>query len=223
MTSAKKVREHIREMQRIIARRDFIMNRDVPQVGKILTGNFESFTALLAHLAPGSRVLEVGMGQGEALKQLARRFPHLKFFGTNLHYSEAKPTNVKQAVNAEASALPFKKNSFDFVYSVHTWQYVPDKAKFLEEVHRVLKPRAVALIHTNFAESNFRIERKRQNKRYRVRPFEFLARKGIEKTIEDVLKVQKKRRALNLGLQLDHRKSRVTDARNFISAYRVKR
>ena len=41
---------------------------------------------------------------------------------------------------ASANDLPYEDNSFDMVFSSHVIEHVPNNAKAIEEIHRVLKP-----------------------------------------------------------------------------------
>jgi ubiquinone/menaquinone biosynthesis C-methylase UbiE len=50
--------------------------------------------------------------------------------------------------NADAAALPFDDGSFHHVFSVATFEHVPDVARVLDEAHRVLVPGG--LLYTNF-------------------------------------------------------------------------
>jgi tocopherol O-methyltransferase len=45
-----------------------------------------------------------------------------------------------QFLVADAMAMPFPDSSFDLVWSLESGEHMPDKAKFLQECYRVLKP-----------------------------------------------------------------------------------
>jgi len=49
---------------------------------------------------------------------------------------------------ANALAMPFADNSFDLVWSLESGEHMPDKAKFLQECHRVLKPGGKLILAT---------------------------------------------------------------------------
>lgn len=51
-------------------------------------------------------------------------------------------TNV-QVEPASANDLPYPDNTFDMVFSSHVIEHVPNNAKAIEEIHRVLKPGGV--------------------------------------------------------------------------------
>lgn len=115
-----------------------------------------------------ARVLEVGFGSGTALLELARRYgERVELHGVNKsadhgHWERLKTHAAERGIlpAAELQALPspqlhffdvseglrFPDNHFDVIYSQAAFFYFPDKAKFLEEVNRVLKVDGVARI-----------------------------------------------------------------------------
>ncbi len=106
----------------------------------------DALSRKLSELPAGSRVLEVGIGKGYLSEDLRRAFPNLNFYGTNF-FASSNPSRTRGVVNAEASQLPFRTTSFDFVFSLHCFQHVPDKLRFLRETHRVLKRGGSALVY----------------------------------------------------------------------------
>ena len=44
--------------------------------------------------------------------------------------------------------MPFEDRSFDFVWSLESGEHMPDKAKFLQECYRVLKPGGKLMLAT---------------------------------------------------------------------------
>ena len=61
---------------------------------------------------------------------------------------------ISGAINADAEALPFKDESFDFVISSLTVQWVDDLKGFCQELKRVLKPGGRFAL-TTFANGTF--------------------------------------------------------------------
>ena len=49
---------------------------------------------------------------------------------------------------ANALEMPFAENSFDLVWSLESGEHMPDKAKFLQECYRVLKPGGKLILAT---------------------------------------------------------------------------
>ncbi|MDP3741707.1 MAG: class I SAM-dependent methyltransferase, partial [Candidatus Micrarchaeota archaeon] len=100
--------------------------------------NGHLFQALDA-LPTGSKVLEIGTGKGITLRELRVQYPHLAFYGTNYYTRGQNPSSEKNVLQVEGSELPFRRSTFNFIYSIVTLPYIPDKIKHLEEVHRILK------------------------------------------------------------------------------------
>ena len=95
-----------------------------------------------------SNVLDLGCGTGEITARLAERFPHASFVGVDLeepHLMRARArcsalgSRVRFEV-ADALALPYDDSTFDFVVCRHVLQAVPDAARVLAEIGRVLRP-----------------------------------------------------------------------------------
>ena len=88
------------------------------------------------------KILDIGSGAGH---------PGLKKFGdvTSCDISiEMLKKNMQKSVNCDASNLPFKSESFDYVTSFATFHHLPksEGKKFLAETYRVLKKGGIAYI-----------------------------------------------------------------------------
>ncbi|MGQ9872997.1 methyltransferase domain-containing protein [Leptodesmis sp.] len=57
-------------------------------------------------------------------------------------------TSTAQFLVADALDMPFADDSFDLVWSLESGEHMPDKAKFLQECYRVLKPDGTLLFVT---------------------------------------------------------------------------
>lgn len=85
-------------------------------------------------------VLVVGCGSGIEAAILADSF-RARVVGIDIDDSfnpAAKSTATLQV--ADATAMPFSDGEFDFVYSYHALEHIPDYKKALGEMRRVLKP-----------------------------------------------------------------------------------
>jgi len=115
-------------------------------------------------------VLEIGMGWGRALLELAWRFRSepISFAGINLEAEPPVERSEDLAAVAEAfgivpaadierfrcpevhfydaTTLRFADESLDFVYSAVTIRFIEDKARVIEEVARTLRPGGRALL-----------------------------------------------------------------------------
>ncbi len=95
----------------------------------------------------GKQILEVGCGRGGGASYLARYMNPQKVTGVDIcnaairfdaeHYSQETKLEFRLA---DAHRLPFPENSFDAVLNIESAQHYARMAKFLDEVHRVLRP-----------------------------------------------------------------------------------
>lgn len=104
-----------------------------------------------------SDILDVGCGIGGSSLYLADKF-HAKATGITLSPVQAARARERshamhlddrtQFLVADALDMPFPDNSFDLVWSMESGEHMPDKVKFLQECHRVLKPGGLFLMAT---------------------------------------------------------------------------
>ncbi len=111
------------------------------------------------NIKKGSRVLEVGCGQGVDLSLISGI--------TNLAYAiDLSPHSVRLAKRVlnqaglkanvsigDAENLRFRKNFFDIVYSCGVLHHTPDTEKALGEVYKIIKPggKAIVLLYSKFS------------------------------------------------------------------------
>lgn len=106
---------------------------------------------------PLQSILDVGCGIGGSTLYLAEKF-NATATGVTLSPEQAKRgqerakeanlTDSAEFQVANALELPFADNSFDLVWSLESGEHFPDKAKFLEQAYRVLKPGGMLLMAT---------------------------------------------------------------------------
>lgn len=106
----------------------------------------------LDKLPRGTTVLDVGCGIGGSSRILAKDYG---FEATGITIS---PQQVKRATELtppevtakfkvdNALALSFPDNSFDVVWSIEAGPHMPDKAKYAQEMIRVLKPGGILVV-----------------------------------------------------------------------------
>ncbi len=97
-------------------------------------------------------VLDIGPGRGQETLHFANHGAKV----TALDYASQGVKLVKERikqfdlnaslVQGDATALPFKSNSFDLVFSYGVLHHIPEMQKSIDEVFRVLKPGASAKI-----------------------------------------------------------------------------
>jgi SAM-dependent methyltransferase len=96
--------------------------------------------------APGSRVLDVACGTGNAALVAARRWTEVvgldfaaNLIETGRRRAAAEGTDIA-FVEGDAQALPFEDASFDTVLSVFGVQFAPDQGRAAAELLRVTRP-----------------------------------------------------------------------------------
>jgi tocopherol O-methyltransferase len=96
-----------------------------------------------------SNILDVGCGIGGSTLYLANKYQAnatgitLSPVQADRAKERARGLGLGERVNfqvANALEMPFADNSFDLVWSLESGEHMPDKVKFLQECHRVLKP-----------------------------------------------------------------------------------
>jgi SAM-dependent methyltransferase len=150
-----------------------IYDRNLASIqNKLLKGSSVLQSSIRERLAGGGpvSVLEVGCGEGVALIELALCFRNapVRFHAINKERGEplgctedlvrvALRHRLVPAEELRTLALPalsfydatrlrFADNEIDVIYSSSVLRYIPDKAQFIEEVCRVLKPGGIALL-----------------------------------------------------------------------------
>jgi MPBQ/MSBQ methyltransferase len=106
----------------------------------------------LDKLPRGTTVLDVGCGIGGSSRILAKDYG---FETTGITISPQQVQRAKEltpeGVTAkfqvdDALALSFPDNSFDVVWSIEAGPHMPDKAKYAQEMMRVLKPGGILVV-----------------------------------------------------------------------------
>ena len=103
---------------------------------------------LLKTYAKGE-VLEVGCGRGSMLKKLIGVGSKTGIDPSKqaIDYAKSTATDASFVVGV-AEKLPFKDNSFDFVYSLEVFEHVEEYELMVSEMVRVLKDGGVGFIQT---------------------------------------------------------------------------
>ena len=94
------------------------------------------------YIVPGSKVLEMGSGQGANLLYLASKYPDSEFWGIDLIPAklDKELPNLTIRQQSYQSMPEFPDNTFDVVYAVETIVHNEDKESIFREAHRVLNP-----------------------------------------------------------------------------------
>lgn len=114
-----------------------------------------------ANVTHAAEILDCGCGIGGSALELATRF-NAKVTGITLSPVQAnRATERAEAAGlaadsapcaqfqvANALQTPFADESFDFIWSMESGEHMPNKAGFLQECHRILKPGGKLLMVT---------------------------------------------------------------------------
>lgn len=102
------------------------------------------------------KILDVGCGNGDFSNYLSINF-HADITAIDFSTESIKIANNKKEVFkaptssflvADAQALPFTDNCFDFVISCECLEHVPEPQKMLDELYRVVKKDGIVLLTT---------------------------------------------------------------------------
>ena len=113
----------------------------------------------LARLRGDEAVLDIGCGNGRYLATLRSRGHRGLVCGVDM--SEGMLRTAREGFDdgpllvSDAQSLPFGSDAFDAVLSMHMLYHVPDRAKAIREIRRVVRPDGTALVLTN-SEVHFR-------------------------------------------------------------------
>jgi len=97
---------------------------------------------------PKGQVLDIGCGTGEIIARLAGRYQDASFLGVDLEEAHLRRAAANcgrfgsrvRFQSADALALPFDDESFNYVICRHVIQAVSDAGRVLSEIRRVLRP-----------------------------------------------------------------------------------
>lgn len=118
------------------------------------------FELYLQALPPDARILELGAGAGWLWANNADRIPAgwqitLSDFSPGMLDEQRKTlanaTHPFQHEEIDAQAIPYADATFDAVLANHMLYHVPDRARAIAEMRRVLKPDGVLFAATNGA------------------------------------------------------------------------
>lgn len=106
---------------------------------------------------PPDNIIDVGCGIGGSTLYLAEKFASK---ATGITLSPVQASRAQERASAvgldnqvsftvaNALEMPFEKDTFDLVWSLESGEHMPDKAKFLSECYRVLKPGGKMILAT---------------------------------------------------------------------------
>lgn len=119
-----------------------------PVEQRMMRGFLAALDSLLEGIKP-SRILEVGVGEGEVMTRLRERFPEVGIVGLDLA-DEALAADWREkglsCLFGDATALPFPDDSFDLVLAVEVLEHVPRPDRALLELGRVCSGAFIASV-----------------------------------------------------------------------------
>lgn len=118
-------------------------------------------TLELMHIQPTDRILDLGCGTGWASRRMARQATNGEIVGLDvademLRRAEQTSTEFKNIryVWGSAEKIPAKDGAFSKVLSVESFYYYADQGKALDELLRVMAPKAKLFILINLYKDN---------------------------------------------------------------------
>jgi SAM-dependent methyltransferase len=113
---------------------------------------------------PGERVLEIGCGTGADLLQFAKHgavATGIDITSEHLKLARERVGSRAQVLYADATNIPFKAASFDYVYSHGVLHHIDRPRLVVEEIFRLLRPGGRFNVHVyaywSFAHLNYRL------------------------------------------------------------------
>lgn len=119
-----------------------------PLARRLMAGFLAALDSVLPTDAP-TRVLEVGVGEGEISGRLASRWPNTSFVGVDLRDNELASTWRGHGINgvfADAQRLPFRDGEFDLVLAMEVLEHVPSPTSMLAEMRRVAQRNVICSV-----------------------------------------------------------------------------
>ncbi|MFA5089685.1 MAG: class I SAM-dependent methyltransferase [Candidatus Omnitrophota bacterium] len=114
--------------------------------------NLEIIFRAASNFFKGGRLLDVGCGDGEFLKNLKQRFT-ARACGVDISETAlkiAQSSNYDSGfISGEITDLPFKDNTFDFITIVEVAEHIIDTYSLFKELFRVLRPHGRLLVTTS--------------------------------------------------------------------------
>lgn len=119
-----------------------------PVERKLMEGFFSALDASLPRTVP-SRILEVGVGEGEVTARIAARWPEATIVGLDLPDPELAAHWQDRGFSplfGDIGRLPFRDSEFDLVLAIEVLEHVPFPELALAEVERVARRHLVVSV-----------------------------------------------------------------------------
>ena len=119
-----------------------------PLERRMMAGFMKALDGMLDGLAP-TRILEVGVGEGEVMGRVRERFPEVPIVGLDLPDEELAGRWRGIGLPCcfgDATRLPFEAGTFDLVLAIEVLEHIPGPAAALTELARVGRRDLVASV-----------------------------------------------------------------------------
>ncbi|MFZ9627784.1 MAG: class I SAM-dependent methyltransferase [Ilumatobacteraceae bacterium] len=119
-----------------------------PLERRMMQGFFDSLNTMIDGLRPMT-ILEVGVGEGEVLSRVMRRFPDATARGVDLEDDRLAAIWRDRGLPVEvgdATSLQFEDHSVDLVLAIEVLEHIPDPERALREIARVAKSDVVVSV-----------------------------------------------------------------------------
>ena len=128
--------------------RDYDMYNNRPSSERFVSGRYTALAqAIASSIAPfkPQRVLEVGCGNGSALKAVQNLWPNAACIGVEpvpsaVKAAQAQGTPVLQGMMGSALPHEIAGQRYDVIYSVHVIEHTDDPVAFLRAIKELLAP-----------------------------------------------------------------------------------
>jgi 2-polyprenyl-3-methyl-5-hydroxy-6-metoxy-1,4-benzoquinol methylase len=114
--------------------------------------NFKRFKRVAGDLAKGTRILDVGCGNGELLRTLAAARPDLELYGLDWHFPPATREALEEAgihlIEGTLENAPLPENFFDRVLMYQLVEHLWEPRAGLTKLATTLKPGGIIAIET---------------------------------------------------------------------------
>jgi SAM-dependent methyltransferase len=126
-----------------------VYSSSLARVSTNLEYDIEAGCREILHRKKRCRVLDVGCHDGRAIRELKSKVEGIEAHGLSLarlpSWGEAKKKVKFHVGTIEGNR--FKPNYFDFMYAHSSMIHAHDKAKALNEIHRMLSPGGIVVLH----------------------------------------------------------------------------
>lgn len=97
-------------------------------------------------------VLEIGCGDLGGAELLLRKSPAKQYYGIDYNINALIAATKRQSKTkilcSKGEEIPFKDSSFDVILTFQVLEHIVEYEKFLEEIHRLIRPDGILLLST---------------------------------------------------------------------------